>query len=330
MDITEELLEDPLLDQDAFKLLQTMLGNGGRDNYRKHAKLEALENGYDCVVYGHTHVMDLAILNRKVIYVNDGRVADDENYNDCIDEVEIIMDSKMLSITQQKRHMKTDQLEMLTNVKKTSQGCHQINIDILLDNVRETMHLPSKNITSILPTYTEAIVVTNPETFVGQTGPIGQIGQFSQLGQLGQVGQFGPTGFYAGQASTSQLLPVSLTLSIQHSEPTQTTMILSKPISTKPIPTKPLPTKPLPSKPNKSKPTRKTSIPPQQGEPQPQPQPPIEPLPQVKIIPEETLSCVLTESGTITPTIEMSPSTELSHDDNTSTISDDFSNSTTN
>lgn len=61
--VAEEILEYPDLDTNALKLAETLgISHDGPNCkiYKNHAHLMAKRNKSDCVIYGHTHVMDLA------------------------------------------------------------------------------------------------------------------------------------------------------------------------------------------------------------------------------------------------------------------------------
>lgn len=120
--ILGETLTIPNLDENFEMLATTIYSREAQETYVKHAHKLGKRHGYSCVVYGHTHNPILQLLNDGFIYANTGKVGNDTEHNDEIDEIEIEIYNDRIVITQQKRYIRSCHLDIFKRVTKYEQG----------------------------------------------------------------------------------------------------------------------------------------------------------------------------------------------------------------
>ncbi len=146
--VEQELIKVDL-DTTALALANTIgLLHDDGSTYRDHATLLAAQNGYDAVVYGHTHKIDLAGLRKKsganLIYANTGRVCGDAVAHDRIDEV-VLKVGASLDVTIQQRYLRSDYLNVLKHITMVDpkKACVAEVINTRTDGIRAQMGLPA-------------------------------------------------------------------------------------------------------------------------------------------------------------------------------------------
>ena len=120
--VAEELI-DPDIDIKASKLADTigLTDDSNGVKYKEYAGKVAGKYHYDCVVYGHTHVQDLAILQNNILYANTGKTCHSKAH-DRIDEVEIHITEAGLEVIQQQRYLDAGFLNVERSIIKGKNG----------------------------------------------------------------------------------------------------------------------------------------------------------------------------------------------------------------
>ena len=121
-DILGEVLTIPNLDEDFENLATTIHIREAQEMYVTHAHKIGKRNGYGCVIYGHTHIHSLQLLEDGFIYANTGKVGNDINHDDEIDEIEIEIYDNKLIVLQQKRYVRNYHLDIIRRITKNEQG----------------------------------------------------------------------------------------------------------------------------------------------------------------------------------------------------------------
>jgi metallophosphoesterase superfamily enzyme len=136
--VAEDILS-PNLDQDLIKLADTISNPKDQKIYIEHSHKLAEIKKYSCVVYGHTHVPDIQLLDDGFIYANTGKVGNDKDHNDVIDEIEIGIYADKLVVTQQERHMKGNYLNIIKKVNKHNLRTSVIPINVQIKDIKRDM-----------------------------------------------------------------------------------------------------------------------------------------------------------------------------------------------